>query len=35
MILYHGTNNDFDKIDINKTKKYKDFFYDRRVSRET
>lgn len=25
MILYHGTNIDFDKIEINKTKKYKDF----------
>ncbi len=25
MILYHGTNIDFDKIDIKKTKKYKDF----------
>ncbi len=25
MILYHGTNSDFDKIDISKTKKYKDF----------
>ena len=25
MILYHGTNIDFDRIDIGKTKKYKDF----------
>jgi hypothetical protein len=25
MILYHGTNIDFDEIDISKTKKYKDF----------
>lgn len=25
MILYHGTNIDFDKIDFSKTKKYKDF----------
>ncbi len=25
MILYHGTNIDFDEIDIGKTKKYKDF----------
>ncbi len=25
MILYHGTNMDFDEIDISKTKKYKDF----------
>ncbi len=25
MTLYHGTNIDFDKIDISKTKKYKDF----------
>lgn len=25
MILYHGTNADFDKIDLNKTRPYKDF----------
>ena len=25
MILYHGTNMDFDEIDISKTKEYKDF----------
>lgn len=25
MILYHGTNVDFDKVDIKKTKRYKDF----------
>ncbi len=25
MILYHGTNIDFDRTDIGKTKKYKDF----------
>ena len=25
MILYHGTNIDFNDIDISKTKKYKDF----------
>lgn len=25
MILYHGTNADFDTIDLNKTKPYKDF----------